>query len=122
MGNNSRKTVVIERKKSENGDGREAAGAISSGSESRGTEAAVLVGSDRRVVKVETPALGDGAKGRSLMGRPSKDISEQISTELRGLYAEVLFQPVPDRFLDLLDRLETTAIASPAGTKALRKS
>jgi hypothetical protein len=118
MGNSSRKTVVLERKKSENGDGREAAVAISSGSESRGTETAVLVGSDRRVVKVETPALEDGARGRSVMGRPSNDISEQISAELRGLYAEVLSQPVPDRFLDLLNRLETAAISSPGGTKA----
>ena len=97
---------------------REAASAISSSSENRRNRTAVLVGSDRRAVKAETPALGDGRKGRSLMGRPSNDIGEQISSELRGLYAEVVSEPVPDRFLDLLNRLETAAISSPAGTKA----
>ncbi len=52
------------------------------------------------------------------MGRPSNDIGEHIGRELRGLYADVVSQPVPDRFLDLLNRLETGAIPSPAGTKA----
>jgi hypothetical protein len=55
------------------------------------------------------------------MGRPSNDIGEQIGRELRGLYADVVSQPVTDRFLDLLNRLETGAILSPAGTKAPAK-
>jgi hypothetical protein len=52
------------------------------------------------------------------MGRPSNDIGEQIGRELRGLYADVVSQPVPDRFLDLLDKLEATAIPSSPGSKA----
>jgi len=122
MGNSSRNNVVIGRKKSENGGEHEAAIASSSRPGSRATGTAELLAPHRRVVKAETPPLRDGAIRRSTMGRPSNDIGEQIGKELRGLYGDVVSQPVPDRFLDLLDRLETTAIASPAGTKALRKS
>jgi hypothetical protein len=35
---------------------------------------------------------------------------EHIGKELRGLYAEVVAQPVPDRFLELLNKLEAGAI------------
>jgi hypothetical protein len=121
MGNSSRNNVVIERKKSEKGNEYEAAIASSSRPGSKRTGTAELVGSHRRVVKAETPALRDGAIRRSVMGRPSNDIGEQIGRELRGLYADVVSQPVPDRFLDLLNRLETGAIPSPAGTKAPAK-
>jgi len=119
MGKTSRKTVVVERKNSENGGEREAATANSSGPWGKGI--AVLVGSDRPVVKAETPVLRNGATGSPAMGRPSNDIAEQIGRELRGLYAAVVSQPVPDRFLDLLNKLETTAIPSPAGVKARGK-
>ena len=36
----------------------------------------------------------------------SPQISEVIGNRLRSYYEEVAKQPVPDRFLDLLDRLE----------------
>jgi len=52
------------------------------------------------------------------MGRPSNDIGEHIGRELRALYADVVSQPLPDRFLDLLNGLETGAISSPAASKA----
>ncbi len=122
MGNSSRNNVVIERKNSKNGGECEAAIASSSRPGSTGTGTAELVGSYRRGVKAEAPALGDGAMRKSAMGRPSNDIGEQIGRELRGLYADVVSQPVPDRFLDLLNRLETSAIPSPAGTKTPDKS
>ena len=122
MRNSSRNNVVIGRKKSENGGEHEAAIASSSRPGSRATGTAELLAPHRRVVKAETPALRDGAIRRSTMGRPSNDIGEQIGRELRGLYADVVSQPVPDRFLDLLDKLETTAIPSSAGAKAPRKS
>jgi hypothetical protein len=35
---------------------------------------------------------------------------------LRGLYAEVVAQPVPDRFLELLNKLEAGAIYLEEGT------
>ena len=117
MGNSSRNNVVVERKKSEKGGEHEAAIESSSRPGSRATGTTELVELHRRAVKAETPPLGDGAIRRSAMGRPSNDIGEQIGKELRGLYADVVSQPVPDRFLDLLKRLETGATPSPAGTK-----
>jgi hypothetical protein len=37
-------------------------------------------------------------------------LGEHIGNELRELYAEVVAQPVPDRFLELLNQLEAGAI------------
>ena len=106
-----------------NGDEREAAIIGSSRPGSRATGTAEFLAPHRRVVKAETPNLRDGAMRRSAMGRPSNDIGKQIGgkqigKELRGLSDDVVSQPVPDRFLDLLDRLETTAIPSSVGSKA----
>lgn len=39
------------------------------------------------------------------------DLADQIGVRLRGVYDDVLAQPVPDRFLELLRELETTACA-----------
>ena len=38
------------------------------------------------------------------------DVSDQIGRQLRSVYNDVLAQPVPDRFLDLLKDLDTLAI------------
>jgi len=43
-------------------------------------------------------------------------LGEHIGKELRGLYAEVVAQPVPDRFLELLNKLEAGAIYLEEGT------
>ncbi|TDX66981.1 hypothetical protein EDE12_101520 [Methylosinus sp. sav-2] len=45
------------------------------------------------------------------------DLGEQIGEQLRGLYEDVLNQPIPDRFLELLNRLESDPI-SPQRSKA----
>jgi hypothetical protein len=37
-------------------------------------------------------------------------LGEHIGKELRGLYAEVVAQPVPERFLELLNKLEAGTI------------
>jgi len=39
---------------------------------------------------------------------PRSDIADQIGTHLRSIYDDVLAQPVPGRFLDLLRQLECT--------------
>jgi len=46
------------------------------------------------------------------MGRPFNEVTEQIGKELRDLYAELIAEPVPARFLDLLKRLDRAKIAS----------
>jgi hypothetical protein len=37
---------------------------------------------------------------------PKPELGEQIGRQLRSLYNDVLAQPVPDRFLDLLQTLD----------------
>jgi len=44
------------------------------------------------------------------------DVGEQIGEQLRGLYDDILNQPIPDRFLELLNRLESDPI-SPTRSK-----
>jgi hypothetical protein len=44
---------------------------------------------------------------RARKTEPKPQIVEQISLRLRSVYNEVLFQPVPDRFHELLSALET---------------
>jgi hypothetical protein len=46
-------------------------------------------------------------RARSRKTEPKPQIVEQISLRLRSVYNEVLFQPVPDRFHELLSALET---------------
>lgn len=48
------------------------------------------------------------------------DVGEQIGEQLRNLYEDVLNQPIPDRFLELLNRLEGDPI-SPTPSKAPRE-
>ena len=51
------------------------------------------------------------------------EVSDQIGRQLRSVYNDVLSQPVPDRFLDLLKDLDTLAappvraLAQAKGTK-----
>jgi hypothetical protein len=42
-------------------------------------------------------------------------LGEHIGRELRGLYEDVVAQPVPDRFLELLNKLEAGAIYEEEG-------
>ncbi len=47
---------------------------------------------------------------------PTGLIGEHIGRELRGLYDEVVAQPVPDRFLELLNKLEDGTIYRKEGS------
>ena len=41
------------------------------------------------------------------------EVSDQIGRQLRSVYDDVLAQPVPDRFLDLLKDLDALAAPVP---------
>ncbi len=43
---------------------------------------------------------------------PTPEISDQIGRQLRTVYNDVLSQPVPDRFLDLLKDLDAFSDAN----------
>ena len=56
-----------------------------------------------------TPPPSDSAPGERQGVRskkPTPDVKDHISRQLRALYDEVANQPVPDRFMDLLNRLD----------------
>ena len=52
----------------------------------------------------------------------SVEFQDSIGRELRNLYDDVVAQPVPDRFLKLLNQLETNVLSSSATSGASRKS
>ena len=47
-------------------------------------------------------------------------ISEQIGKELRAIYDDVLHEPIPDRFLALVDRLGEEIAAVPMARQSVR--
>jgi hypothetical protein len=47
-------------------------------------------------------------------------ISEQIGQELRAIYDDVLHEPIPDRFLALVDRLGEEIAAVPMARQPAR--
>ena len=58
-------------------------------------------------MEATTEARPDG--GGETPARPKKraaNVKDHIGRQLRALYNEVASQPVPDRFMELLDRLD----------------
>ena len=51
---------------------------------------------------------------------PQHKISEQIGKELRAIYDDVLHEPIPDRFLALVDRLGEEIAAVPMARQSVR--
>jgi Anti-sigma factor NepR len=60
--------------------------------------------------------FSDCSEGVPPRGAAASLLGEHIGRELRGLYAEVVAQPVPDRFLELLNKLEAGATYLEEGT------
>jgi len=51
------------------------------------------------------------------------EIGERIGSELRALYGEVLCEPLPDRFCELLSRLqERSPTAATSSTPSARRA
>lgn len=61
-------------------------------------------------------AVGALAAGGICRSAPKPEIIEQIGYRLRGVYNDVLAQPIPDQFLDLLAELES---GGPVGARNL---
>jgi hypothetical protein len=69
--------------------------------------------------------LAAGTENRMVeTGRKNKapalptDVQHKIGEKLKAIYDDVVRQPVPDRFLDLLDKLDTPR---PVETEGARK-
>jgi Anti-sigma factor NepR len=78
---------------------------------------AVTMSRDEERSPAEVTSL---ARVRARKIEPKSEIVEQIGKRLRNVYNEVLFQPVPDRFHELLRALEAgtaaEAVAPAAGS------
>jgi hypothetical protein len=83
----------------------------------RGDDALGAVDARRRAAKAKPLANGVCAE-RKAVAHPPAEIGELIGKELRNLYDDVVAQPVPDRFLDLLNQLEISTISSLSPKKA----
>lgn len=82
--------------------------------------AAFRVSSDEPVYlpdPAEVVPLRSGRKGRPkglfVRSPESASIDRHIGSQLKAIYDDVLNQPIPDRFLDLLGRLDVEAPADP---------
>lgn len=53
--------------------------------------------------------------------RGGVDFGDVIGKELQNLYDDVVAQPVPDRFLSLLNQLEKNALSLDASSRAPRE-
>lgn len=67
-----------------------------------------------------------GAEKRHMAGSDSRrpggvDFGDAIGKELQNLYDDVVAQPVPDRFLSLLNQLEKNALSLDASPHAPRE-
>ena len=49
------------------------------------------------------------------------DFGDVIGKELQNLYDDVVAQPVPDRFLSLLNQLEKSALSTGSPSRAPRE-
>ncbi len=58
------------------------------------------------------------ARAKKLSPKPKPEIVEQIGQRLRSIYNDVVAQPVPDRFHDLLRALESSAGDTTSSVKA----
>jgi hypothetical protein len=81
----------------------------------RGRAKAQCADMKEALVPTETGSLAQVGTFAGVRARkaPKPEIVEQIGLRLRGVYNDVLMQPIPDRFLDLLHKLETGVPAEP---------
>jgi hypothetical protein len=61
---------------------------------------------DRKLMKPEQMHTIATSSTKKPEGRLSRDVQSKIGQQLRGLYEDVVKQGVPDRFAELLIRME----------------
>lgn len=77
----------------------------------------VGVRQERKAEARESGPSGPPGAARQRHPSVSSDLADQIGARLRGVYDDVLAQPVPERFLELLRQLESAPGASFARAK-----
>ena len=120
MGNSNRKKAATNQKDHLSGKDSKSTGAASARTVPKPSASVVLLEA-RRIAKAKrapraTSGQHEGAA--NVVSRPSKQIGEQIGKELRGLYADLVTQPVPQRFLDLLNQLDAERVSRQSTSKS----
>jgi hypothetical protein len=119
MGNQNRKNAVMGRQSTlREGEFEQVSPIAAPHGALRGEEAVAAADSRRRPMKVSASNGACSERKLANGARQPIEISELIGKELRSLYEDIVAQPVPDRFLDLLNQLETTTISGPSPKKA----
>lgn len=71
---------------------------------------------ERKPVGHQNPMEAAATRSKKLNVKPAKlgrDVQARLGQQLRAMYDEVVNQGVPDRFNDLIDRLESSAKKDP---------
>lgn len=61
----------------------------------------------------QKPEASNGGKPGVKKSACKAGVADQIGVHLRSIYDDILAQPVPARFLDLLQKLESTSSGRP---------
>ena len=85
-----------------------------------GAEKRHAAGAENRTQGGATGVL-DGTRRGGLDNSRGVDFGDAIGKELQNLYDDVVAQPVPDRFLSLLNQLEKSALSLDASSRAPRE-
>ncbi|PWB83384.1 MAG: hypothetical protein C3F11_06890 [Methylocystaceae bacterium] len=115
MGKSSRNNLAAELEQSEGeaDDGSSCPGVLQ-GQDEFSNDGLVVLDARRRLARTEsTDARRRSSRSKAARTAEPNDIGEQIGAQLRSLYDDVLKQPIPDRFLELLNKLETDNISPP---------
>ena len=99
-----------------NFDGAEAgrAALVADAAPSQGTERMdESEGKDRKPMLSHAYRAAATRKDRRRSGQVGDDVQAHIGDRLKALYDDVLSEPVPDRFLDLLSQLERRERGEP---------
>lgn len=109
MGKSSRKSIAAALSKSESPGEEDTSGPVVAQDHEHATpdHEGLVVLNSRRPPQERSPR----SKSRREI-EPNK-MGEQIGAQLRTLYNDMLEQPVPERFLELLNKLESDTICSP---------
>jgi hypothetical protein len=71
---------------------------------------------ERKPVGQQNPMEAAAARNKRLNAKPGKlgrDVQARLGQQLRAMYDDVVNQGVPDRFSDLIDRLEGSGKKDP---------
>jgi hypothetical protein len=71
---------------------------------------------ERKPVGQQNPMEAAAARSKRLNAKPGKlgrDVQARLGQQLRAMYDDVVNQGVPDRFSDLIDRLEGSGKKDP---------